>query len=91
MTDRVAVLPPLNSDIGYDAPMIVSKIFDLPRLSREIGNQVIDWADVKDSKSREMEVLGCWSVYMVQDMFEKKPRYTRNLWSVQIGAYEYSF
>ncbi|KAJ7167947.1 hypothetical protein C8R46DRAFT_898646, partial [Mycena filopes] len=35
---------------------------DFPRLRRELGTPVLEWRDVKDVGSDEIEELGCWDV-----------------------------
>ncbi|KAH8101626.1 hypothetical protein BXZ70DRAFT_934190 [Cristinia sonorae] len=79
ITNRVPVLPPLDSFIGK-RPIAkpFSEIFDLPRLERALGMDVIEWKDVKDPKSEELDVLGCWNVFQVASMQATEPRFSRN-------------
>lgn len=66
LTDRVAILPPFApSHIGQDAGLFpFGEVFDVPRLSKEMGLPVIEWRDVKDPASTEVDQLGCWSIWV---------------------------
>jgi hypothetical protein len=65
ITDRIPVLPVFTpSHIGGDKPPIAfGDVFDVPRLSKLLGKPVIEWRDVKDPKSDQVDDLGCWSVW----------------------------
>jgi hypothetical protein len=65
LTGRTAILPPFTpSHVGSDAPLVpFSEIFDIQRLSAALGAPVVEWHEVKDIDSEELETLGCWSVW----------------------------
>jgi len=86
MTDRVAILPPLMSAIGVDATIMVSKVFDLPRLERELGHPVLEWPQVKDSHSTEVDSLGCWNIHQVNDLGSHGPRHSRNVFALNLDV-----
>lgn len=46
-------------------------IFDLPRLSREVGLPIVEWRDVKRPRgenetlqNERVDEIGCWSIWM---------------------------
>jgi hypothetical protein len=65
LTGRITILPPFSpSHVGADAPLVpFSEIFDLPRLSAALGTPLVEWHEVKDIDSKEVDTLGCWSVW----------------------------
>ncbi|ESK90926.1 hypothetical protein Moror_16427 [Moniliophthora roreri MCA 2997] len=65
ITDRIPVMPVFTpSHIGGSVPPIAfGDVFDVPRLRKLLGKPVLEWRDVKDSKSEEVDDLGCWSVW----------------------------
>lgn len=75
ITDRVTVLPKFTAThIGYHRPgLAFGDVFDLPRLRKALGRQVLEWRDVKDEKSEILDDLGCWSVWLSVSS-ESRPR-----------------
>ncbi|EIM92217.1 uncharacterized protein STEHIDRAFT_143645 [Stereum hirsutum FP-91666 SS1] len=65
ITERVPIVGYwLPSHTGGDVgPVPFSEVFDIEYLSNSIGVPVLEWDDVKDKDSTEMEDLGCWSVW----------------------------
>ncbi|THH17713.1 hypothetical protein EUX98_g9074 [Antrodiella citrinella] len=85
ITNRVPVLPPLDSYIGKRPVAIpFSAIFDLPRLERELRMDIVEWKDVKYSQSEEVDVLGCWGVFQVADLHTSGPRFSRNAMDLKL-------
>ncbi|TCD65886.1 hypothetical protein EIP91_002046 [Steccherinum ochraceum] len=85
ITNRVPVLPPLDSYIGKRPTAIpFSEIFDLPRMERELGMDIIEWKDVKDRRSEELDALGCWNVFQVANMHASEPRFSRNAMDLKL-------
>ncbi|KAJ3487322.1 hypothetical protein NLI96_g3606 [Meripilus lineatus] len=79
MTDRIPVLPPLDSYIGHwSTPRPLSSVFDLARLSEALGFPVLEWSQVKDPESTEIDVLGCWNIWQVANLDAIAPREARN-------------
>jgi hypothetical protein len=80
-TSRVPILPQfvamhhLGPSVGSVA---FSEVFDVPRLARTLGKEILDWTEVKNfpapgeltderKKAAEVEKLGCWSTWAVVD------------------------
>jgi hypothetical protein len=65
LTDSVPILPPfMPLHIGQDAPAVpFGEVFDIPRLASVMGRPLLEWHQIKDRKSTELEPLGCWSVW----------------------------
>jgi hypothetical protein len=78
ITDRIPIIPKFTpSHIGGDAANLpFGEVFDVPRLSSLIGMPVVEWTDVKQQSSTEIDVLGCWSVWQSQQYYEDFPRMT---------------
>ncbi|KAF8610173.1 hypothetical protein BDV93DRAFT_517351 [Ceratobasidium sp. AG-I] len=85
MTGRTPVLPPFTpSHVGSIVevgPLTFSDIFDIPRLSNEIGMHILEWHQMKTSAvdtsgPSEVEKLGCWSAWSLNVPAGNKPRYS---------------
>lgn len=77
ITDRIPIIPTFTPSwhIGGDAPGIAfGEIFDVPRFIEEAGTELLEWQDVKDPRSQEIEELGCWSVWQTVQKEEDRPR-----------------
>jgi hypothetical protein len=81
LTERVPIIGPFTpSHIGGDAPVIpFGEVFDVDYLSETIGIPVLQWSEVKNSSSQEVEDIGCWSVWQAVKGRETEPRYTNAL------------
>jgi hypothetical protein len=95
LTDRVAVLPPfMPMHVGSDAPPVpFGEVFDVPRLSKTLGVPLLEWRDIKDPKSTELETLGCWSVWEAVSGEEPRPSlapYVLSLGSSQLESIKIS-
>ena len=66
-----------------------SEVFDLPRLQRELNMDVLDWKDVKDTNSEEMDLLGCWNVFQVASVHETEPRFTESTMLLKLGKWHH--
>jgi hypothetical protein len=79
LTERVPIIGPFTPshaiagrfDVG-DIPF--SEVFDIDYLSRAIGVPVLEWHEVKNLPSNEIEDLGCWSVWQAVQTRESEPR-----------------
>lgn len=49
-------------------------VFDVPRLSEALGKPVLEWRDVKDPNSTNIDELGCWNIWEAVQEREKFPR-----------------
>ncbi|EMD41919.1 hypothetical protein CERSUDRAFT_110476 [Gelatoporia subvermispora B] len=78
ITDRVAILPMfIPSHIGGDAGDIsFGEVFDVPRFIRDSGIPAVEWSEVKDPQSEELEPLGCWNVWEAVQYNEHHPRHS---------------
>lgn len=88
MTNRIPVLPPLDSFVGrVPTPIPFSAVFDLPRLSKTLGFPVLEWHQVKDPSSTELDVLGCWNIWQVDNLEASGPRDSRTPGRLHLGAF----
>ncbi|KAH9933950.1 uncharacterized protein BXZ73DRAFT_45906 [Epithele typhae] len=81
ISGRVPVLPPLTSHIDAQKdPLDFSRIFDLPRLTRESGIPILEWSMIKDLdrawSEGVVDELGCWNIWQRQDITADGPRRT---------------
>ena len=84
ITERVPIVGPFTpSHIGGDAGEILfSEVFDIDYLSERIRMPVLEWSEVKNYFSPEIEDIGCWSVWQAVQTRESRPRGT-NAMSLQ--------
>ncbi|KAH6909017.1 hypothetical protein BKA70DRAFT_1371714 [Coprinopsis sp. MPI-PUGE-AT-0042] len=64
LTERIPVIPTfaVTHGISTQEPRVrFSEVFDLPRLRKELRMPVIEWGDVKQNSSEEVDEIGCWS------------------------------
>ena len=63
------------SHIGGQVPPInFGEVFDVPRLARGIRRPVLEWHQVKNSSSRELDELGCWNTWEAVQQRDHFPR-----------------
>ncbi|KAK0233621.1 hypothetical protein IW262DRAFT_1331502 [Armillaria fumosa] len=76
ITDRVPVIPMFTpSHIGGSVPPIAfGDVFDVPRLRKALNKPIIEWRDVKDPGSNQLDNLGCWNVWESSQFYEPHPR-----------------
>lgn len=75
LTERTPILPPFApSHVSWEGGFLpFGDVFDVPRLSKELGKTVLEFRDVKDLASDHWDELGCWSIWsLIGD--EKQPR-----------------
>ncbi|KAJ7070890.1 hypothetical protein C8F01DRAFT_1244580 [Mycena amicta] len=79
ITDRVPIIPMfIPSHVGGSVPPIpFGEVFDVPRLRNELGKPVLEWRDVKDQNSTELDDIGCWNVWESVQYREAFPRRSR--------------
>jgi hypothetical protein len=72
----VPIIPKfIPSHIGGDTPPITfGDVFDVPRLQSALGIPVLEWHQVKDVDSENLDDLGCWSVWEAVQHDEQTPR-----------------
>jgi len=77
------------SHIGGDAGTVpFGEVFDVDYLSQSIGMPVLEWRDVKDPNSKEVEDLGCWGVWQAVQNREDRPRITSALEHYGLGMWQ---
>ncbi|KAL4252409.1 hypothetical protein ABKN59_004871 [Abortiporus biennis] len=69
----------------YDFRKYISEIFDIPRLERALQLPVLEWQQVKDRNSSEVDGLGCWNIYQVDDLHAQGPRQSRNVMDLKLN------
>ena len=81
ITERVPIIGPFTpSHIGGDAgDILFSEVFDIDYLSEKIGIPVLEWNEVKNLSTPEVEDIGCWSVWEAVQARESGPRITNAL------------
>ncbi|KAF9225474.1 hypothetical protein BS17DRAFT_879488 [Gyrodon lividus] len=76
ITDRVPIIPKfIPSHIGGDTPPIAfGDVFDIPRLQNALGIPILEWHQVKDVDSQNIDQVGCWTVWEAVQNDEHTPR-----------------
>ncbi|EED85211.1 predicted protein [Postia placenta Mad-698-R] len=76
ITSRVPIIAMFTpSHIGGDAETIpFGDVFDVPRFIRDSGVDMLEWREVKDPGSNEIEDLGCWNIWEAVQYNEHYPR-----------------
>ncbi|KAG5647758.1 hypothetical protein DXG03_008481 [Asterophora parasitica] len=76
ITDRIPVIPMFTpSHIGGAVPPIdFGLVFDVPRLRKALNIPVLEWHEVKDRASNEVEEIGCWNTWEAVQKNEHYPR-----------------
>ncbi|KAF8634864.1 hypothetical protein AX15_000619 [Amanita polypyramis BW_CC] len=79
ITQRIPILGVFTpSHIGFEVESIeFGKVFDVPRISKLIGLPVLEWHEVKDKNSSEVDEIGCWDVWESVQLTESEPRKSR--------------
>jgi hypothetical protein len=92
MTERVPIIGPFTPSHAIAGRMDVGNIpfgevFDMDHLSNAIGTPVLEWREVKNSSSTEVEDIGCWSVWQAVQTRESGPRNGNALTLQGLGKY----
>jgi len=92
MTERVPIIGPFTPSHAIAGRMDVgnipfSEVFDLDHLSSAIGTPVLEWGEVKNSSSTEVEDIGCWSIWQAVQTRESEPRNGNALTLQGLGEY----
>ena len=83
ITERVPIVGPFTPSHVFGAGEILfSEVFDIDYLSERIRIPVLEWSEVKNYSSPEIEDIGCWSVWQAVKTSESRPRGT-NAMSLQ--------
>jgi len=73
-----------GADIG---DIYFSEVFDIDHLSRAIGIPILEWHEVKNTSSEEIEDIGCWSVWQAVQTRESTPRFGNALGHQGLGEH----
>jgi hypothetical protein len=76
ITDRIPILAMFTpSHIGGHVPAIpFGEVFDMPRLRKSLQRPVLEWREVKNDESTDVELLGCWNTWESVQFNEHFPR-----------------
>ncbi|KAI0964013.1 hypothetical protein AcW1_000933 [Taiwanofungus camphoratus] len=76
ITDRIPIIAMFTpSHIGDDGGTIAfGEVFDVPRFIKDSGIHIIEWDEVKDLESQELENIGCWNIWEAVQYREHFPR-----------------
>lgn len=81
ISDRIPIIPNFTPEYHVGGPDVeripFSEVFDVPRLSKAIDLPILEWHQVKDTESEEIEELGCWSVWASVSRPPEGPRGSR--------------
>ncbi|KAJ7897112.1 GDP-fucose protein O-fucosyltransferase-domain-containing protein, partial [Mycena olivaceomarginata] len=91
ITDRVPVLPVflpsyfMRNNYGNDhSPLPFSQVFDLEGLRKAMKQPVLEWGDVKASKSTVLDEIGCWNVWESIQYHDAAPRQSFAPWFLKL-------
>lgn len=80
LTGRIPIIPQLLPEhfgtLDTVSPIAFGDVFDIPRLKSELGIPIVEWDEVKASKSPENEPIGCWSTRAGIKITENHPALT---------------
>jgi len=79
LTERVPIIGPFTVSHAIAGRMDAGdihfgEVFDMDYLSQAIGTPVLEWHEVKNSSSTEVEDIGCWSIWQAVQTREPDPR-----------------
>ncbi|PCH33956.1 hypothetical protein WOLCODRAFT_61728 [Wolfiporia cocos MD-104 SS10] len=76
ITSRVPIVAMFTpSHIGGDAATIAfGDVFDVPRFIRDSGIDIVEWREVKDPASTDVDDIGCWNIWESVQYDEHFPR-----------------
>ncbi|KAL1741194.1 hypothetical protein HDZ31DRAFT_67174 [Schizophyllum fasciatum] len=79
ITRRIPIIGAFTpSHVGSDVPPIpFGEVFDVPRLSAEIGVPVLEWHQVKNPESEVIDPVGCWNIWQTMRPSETVAHYSR--------------
>ena len=84
LTERVPIIGPFTPSHAiagrHDVGNInFGEVFDVDYLSKAIGVPVLEWHEVKNLSNKEVENIGCWSIWQAVQTRDLKPRITSAL------------
>ncbi|KAF6766677.1 hypothetical protein DFP72DRAFT_1162239 [Ephemerocybe angulata] len=76
ITDRIPIVAMFTpSHIGGSVtPIPFGEVFDVPRLREALRRPILEWWEVKNNSSQEVDELGCWNVWEAVQYREHYPR-----------------
>jgi hypothetical protein len=92
LTERVPIIGPFTPSHAiagrHDAGNInFGEVFDLDYLSEAIGIPVLEWHEVKNLTTKEVENVGCWSIWQAVQTRDSEPRQGNALDLQGLGEY----
>ncbi len=84
LAQRIPVLPAFTPiHVGHpNGDFRVSGLFDLARLGRIIGTEVLEWHQIKDYSAKSGEELNCWSLRQTFGLPAHLPPFTPTRYSM---------
>ena len=80
LTGRVPIIPPFAGGHLPDSAGSIDfgVIFDVPRLSKAVNMDILEWYEVKNFSSPDAAVddLGCWSAWAMANRNQGRPAYS---------------
>ncbi|KAG6879487.1 hypothetical protein C0992_002210 [Termitomyces sp. T32_za158] len=88
ITERIPVIPMFTpSHIGHTVPPVdFGLVFDVPRLRKTLNIPVLEWHDVKDRDSKEVDDIGCWNTWEAVKPSDDHPRHSFVTDHLKLGA-----
>ncbi|KAG5342025.1 hypothetical protein C0989_005705 [Termitomyces sp. Mn162] len=78
ITDRIPVIAMFIPSHVQAAPNVdFGLVFDVPRLRKALNIPVLEWHEVKDRNSEEVDEIGCWNTWEAVKESEDHPRQSR--------------
>jgi hypothetical protein len=73
-----AFLPSHIGPLSEIKPLRFGDVFDVPRLSNELGINIVEWHELKNaSRGSESEKIGCWSAWATNPSDNEGPRHSQ--------------
>ncbi|KAJ7155802.1 hypothetical protein C8R46DRAFT_960044 [Mycena filopes] len=77
LTQRVPVLPFFTpTHVKHAHNIDFGEVFDVPRLAKALGHPVLEWWQVKDRDSKQVDLLGCWNLWQATSSVNKGPHFS---------------
>ncbi|KAG6890004.1 hypothetical protein C0995_012964 [Termitomyces sp. Mi166 len=76
--DRIPVVPMfIPSHIGAAVPPVdFGLVFDVPRLRKTLNISVLEWHEVKNRSSEDIDEIGCWNTWETVQKSSDEPRHS---------------
>ncbi|KAJ7757463.1 hypothetical protein B0H16DRAFT_1536747 [Mycena metata] len=86
ITDRTAILPVFMSAHlpGDPPPLFFGEAFDVPRLRKSLGKPVLEWNEVKQTRSPIVDEIGCWNTWESVQYNDRGHRHSNVPWFLNL-------